>query len=147
MQTDFWSWLGTVGITGATALAAAYGLFKFTGEKWLSAKFGEQLEKFKHAQQRELESLKLRINTTFDRTVKLHSSEFEVLPELWSRLVEALDYAMSFTSSFQRIANLDQMTELQFENFLEMSELSDFEKDELRKTPDRTDRHAKLQTW
>jgi hypothetical protein len=62
-------------------------LFKVLGEKWLNAKFEERLAQYKHAQQKEIEQLRFRINSLMDRTTKLHQHEFDVLPEAWSRLM------------------------------------------------------------
>ena len=89
--------ISTLGITAVGAAGAAYLLFRHLGDNWLAGKFNERLEAFKHAQQQQLEQLRLRINTTFDRTVKLHANEFEVLPELWGRLNEAFDHASGLT--------------------------------------------------
>jgi protein-S-isoprenylcysteine O-methyltransferase Ste14 len=42
---------GTVIAVGGGAAAIAFALFRIFGEKWLSAKFNERLEAYKHAQQ------------------------------------------------------------------------------------------------
>jgi len=86
-----------VGIGGATAFA----LFKLLAEKWLTAKFDERLAEYKHAQQKELEQLRFRINAMMDRTVKLHQREFDVVPETWSRLNDALNSVMALVSRVQ----------------------------------------------
>lgn len=147
MLTNVLSFLGTFGLTTAAAVAAAYAAFKVLSEKWLSKKFAEQLELFKHEQQRELESLRLRINTTFDRTVKLHASEFEVLPKIWHKMNEAMDYASSFTSSFQRLADLNRLNDAQLEDFLAKTVLTENEKEEVRRAADKTGKYAKLSQW
>jgi hypothetical protein len=50
---------------GAAVIAAiagfSYWLFKLFSEKWLSAKFHERLENYKHQQQKELEELRFKI--------------------------------------------------------------------------------------
>lgn len=132
--SDLPSLLSALGVTAVTAVAAAYGLFRYFGDKWLSAKFGERLESYKHAQQRELEQLKLTINTTFDRTVKLHGYEFDVLPELWTKLNTAFGSAIQFVSPLQSYPDLDRMNPKQFEEFLEKCGLDTWQKDELRAT-------------
>ena len=98
--------LGTIGLTVGLMVGTGYTLFRYLGDRWLSAKSSERLEAFKHAQQAQLEQLRLTINTTFDRTVKLHNHEFDVLPELWSRLNVAFGMAVSFVSPFQSHADL-----------------------------------------
>jgi hypothetical protein len=49
--------LSTLGITAVAAAGAAYILFRYLGDKWLTGKLSEGLEAFKHVQQRELEQL------------------------------------------------------------------------------------------
>jgi hypothetical protein len=105
------------------------------------------LEAFKHAQQQELEQLRLRINTTFDRTVKLHANEFEVLPELWARLNEAHNYVASLTSLGQEYPDLDRLSGPAFEHFLSESGLPDYQKDELRASKERTKDYQSKRFW
>jgi hypothetical protein len=87
-----WEWtksvlavLGLSGITIGSAVAVAYGLFKWLGEKWIDQKFEKQMESYKTEQSRELERLRHRIIAVFDRTIRLHGKEYEVLPDLWGR--------------------------------------------------------------
>lgn len=71
-----------LGAGGGVAIVA-YALLRFFGEKWMNAKFEERLAAFKHAQEKELEELRYKINALLDRTVKLHQKEFDVIPEAW----------------------------------------------------------------
>jgi hypothetical protein len=81
--TDILAAIGALIVGSGTIGAIAFGLFKVLGEKWLNAKFEERLAEYKHAQQKEIEQLRFRINSLMDRTTKLHQHEFEVLPEAW----------------------------------------------------------------
>jgi hypothetical protein len=85
--------LSAIGFGGIAAVS--YWLFKLFSEKWLNTKFQERLESYKHEQQKELEQLRFKINALMDRTTKLHQREFDVLPEAWSRLVDAHDHVFS----------------------------------------------------
>jgi hypothetical protein len=139
--------LGTIGVTIVGLTGAAYGLFRLLGDKWLTAKFDERLESYKHEQQRQLEQLRFRINTLFDRTVKLHQREFDVLPDLWAKLNDAFGYVMAFVSPLQSHADLDNMSAAHLEDFLAKSDLAEFQKAELRAGKDKTQRHAKIRFW
>lgn len=81
--------IGTVVVAGGGLSAIAYGLFRFFGERWLNTKFEERLAAYKHAQQKELEHLRLEINSLLDRNVKLHQKEFDILPQAWSLFNDA----------------------------------------------------------
>jgi hypothetical protein len=145
--TSILATLGAFGISVLGLTGAAYGLFRYLGDKWLTAKFNERLESYKHEQQRQLEQLRYRINTLFDRTVKLHQHEFDVLPELWAKLNEAFGYASSFVSPLQSYPDLDRMTPAHLDDFLAKSDMADFQKDELRSGTDKTRRHMKIRFW
>jgi len=142
--------IGTVssvfGVIGV-GIAAAFALFKVLGEKWLTAKFEERLAAYKHMQQRELEELKGKINALMDRTTKLHQREFEVLPEVWGRLVSAHRTVTAVISPFQSTHDLDRMQEPQFEDFVTRCTLAQWQKDELRNSTSRTDYYFKAHGW
>src|SRR3981189_966761 len=125
--------IGGVLIAGGVLTTAAFGLFRLFGEKWLSARFDQQLAAFKHAQQKEIEELRYKISALLDRAVKLHQREFEVLPEAWSRLNDAYGIALSVISPFQQYPDLDGISGNQLEVFLESSSLQKWEQEELRK--------------
>ncbi len=139
--------LGYLGVTVLTGAAAAYGLFRWLGDKWLSNKFNERLESYKHDQQRELEHLRARINTLLDRTVKLHQQEFDVLPEVWERLNEAYGHMMDLTSRLQSYPDLDRMGDAQLEDFLGSSDLREHQKAELRTGNSKVQRYAEMRFW
>ena len=84
--------LTTISFAGIWALATH--MSKRFGEKWLDSKFDEKLQALRHAHDKELEDLRFKIATLLDRATKLHSREFEVLPESWSRLNDAFWQAM-----------------------------------------------------
>lgn len=138
--------LGAVG--GVSALVgAAYALLRYLSDKWISAKFQERLEAFKHAQQREVEGLRFQINGLLDRAVKLHTQEFEALPALWSRLNQSFWYVSDFVGAIQRHADLDRMSKAQFDEFLEKSDLDVWQKDEVRSAAEKNDVYRGHKFW
>jgi len=136
-----------VGALAAALAAFAYWLFKLFAEKWLSARFNERLEDYRHAHGRELEKLKLQINTLMDRTIKLHQFEFDVLPEAWKRLNLAFSHTASFVSPMQSFSDLNRMGVAEREHFITNSELYDWEKDQLRSSADPNGLYPKLIFW
>lgn len=142
-----WATLGLLGITLLGATGLAYWLFQRFSEKWLVQRFDKQLEDHKHAQQRELEQLKVRINAAIDRTTKLHQFEFEALPKLWAAATAAFGEVWRFVSPFQTHPDLDRMNPLELDHFLTNSKLADYQKDQLRTGPDKATRHAKMFLW
>lgn len=135
--------LGWVILYGGSIAAAAYGIFRLFGETWLKSKFDRQLEALKSGQEQELERLRFRINTLFDRATKLHQSEFEVLPEMWNRLVMAHNAIGVFTNEFQQYPDLGRMSHVELDEYLEGTVLKPSEKDAIRQSQQRTNEYIK----
>ena len=135
-------------ILGSGAISAiAFGLFKVLGEKWLNAKFEERLAEYKHAQQKEIEQLRFRINALMDRTTKLHQHEFDVLPEAWSRLNDAFAQTSVLVSPIQSYPDLNRMTEEHINEYLKNTPLQEWEKAELMAQTDKTKFFMKRIFW
>jgi hypothetical protein len=124
--------LEILGFVVGLAVLLSYFLFKTLGSKWLETKFQERLERFRHAQNRELEELRLKINTLFDRTTRLHQREFEVMPEAWAKLNDAFYKTMALVSPFQQYPDLAHMSTEHFSEFVDSCHLGSWEKNELK---------------
>ena len=135
------------GVAATAIVGMAFWFFRLLSEKWLDAKFNERLENYRHSQQRELEKLRFSINTLMDRTTKLHQHEFDILPQVWSNLVEAFGNIQSFVSPLQQHADLDNMGDAQFEEFLSKSDLFEWQKVQLKEGRDRNSLYFKMKFW
>lgn len=129
----FLKWIASV------ILASGFILWviKTYSEKWIANKFNQNLEKFKHAQQKEIERIKFQISSMTDRAIKFHNYEFEILPKLWENLSISHGAVSTVVSSFQQYPDLTRMTTAQFEAFMEKCALEDWQKDELRQSGDK----------
>lgn len=129
----------TIGKAVVAVVAAGGGIWlilwlamKTFGEKWLNSQFAKRLAEFQHAKDVEMENVRYRINSIFDRAVRLHQAEFEVAPEMWSRAKTAYDRARILTSRGQTFEDVGRMNGPQLEDFLKHSPLREWQKDELR---------------
>jgi hypothetical protein len=138
---------GLSALTFGSLFFAAVAAIKWFGETWVASKFSERLEAFKHAQQREIEQLKFQINASMDRAVKLHQREFETLPEAWSTLVTAFNSVKAFTHAFQSYADVGKMSDLELSEFLDDTDLSKIQKDDVRNSGDRNKAYQKAVFW
>ncbi|WP_438751996.1 hypothetical protein [Pararhizobium sp. O133] len=129
--------LGAAGLSIAVVIGSAYGIFKFLGEKWITQKFSEQLEAYKSEQTRELERLRHRINGVFDRTKRLHDREFELLPDIWAKLVDAKSWAGGYLAAFQQYANVDLMDDERLDEFLNGTKFSEAQKRDVKNASDK----------
>jgi hypothetical protein len=147
-----WEWmkatlalLGLAGLTVGSTAAAAYGLFRLLGEKWIDQKFEKQLEAYKTEQSRELERLRHNINAVFDRTIRLHSKEFEVLPDLWGKLVEAHGWAWSYIMPLQSYPDIGRMDNEELEEFLAGKEFSNAQKRDIAASSEKLKTYIDIQ--
>ncbi|MQX70111.1 hypothetical protein [Sinorhizobium meliloti] len=142
-----WEWgkstlalLGLGGVTVGGAAAVGYGLFKWLGEKWIDQKFKKQMETYKIEQSRELERLRHKINGVFDRTIRLHTKEFEVLPDLWGKLVEAHAWGANYISALQEYADVGRMDDEELEEYLAGTTFMEVQKRDIRDAPNGSER-------
>jgi hypothetical protein len=129
------------------AVGLAYGAFHLFGVKWLESKFAERLATFKHAQAKEIEEVRFRISSIFDRLTKLHQKEFEVLPEAWARLYRAFWKASSLLAFVVSRPDLNRMNEAHRNEFLQSSELMEWQKEEVRKASDKNKCYEECIKW
>lgn len=129
------AWIVALLLGGGTVTAFAFWLFKLFGDKWLTNKFAERLEAFKHDQQKEIEHLRFEISKLFDRTTKLHQREFEVVPKAWDHLADSYHEVRGVIASFRTYPDFERMSDEHTEEFLASSSLEKWQQDELRKKP------------
>jgi len=146
MWETIWSLLAALGglvVAGGVLTSAAFWLFKKFGEQWLKSRFAQQLEAFKHAQQKEIEEQRYKINALLDRAVKLHQREFDVLPDAWARLNDTYGTALSVVSPIQGYPDPDHMSGPELDAFLSSSELEKWKQDELKAQENKFDYYRK----
>jgi hypothetical protein len=140
---NVFSTIGALLVAGGGGAVATWLFLKLFAERWLNSKFERQLQSYKHAQEREIEELRFRINSLFDRKTKLHQREFEIVPEAWGRLVEAHAHVKAFTSYMQSYPDVNRMNPAQFEEFLKDSKLATWQQTELRASGDKNKYYQK----
>lgn len=104
-------WLQNAAISLASGALGAGGLLKLFGERWLADRSAQRLDADRHERGKELEDLKARINRQFDRVTKLSQREFEVLPEIWGKLVDAYEGAETALERVISHADLSRMND------------------------------------
>ena len=136
-----WNVLGVLGLVFTAAGISAYLAFRYLGAKWLDTKFSERLESYKHAQQRELEALRFKINGLIERASKIYGKEYEHLPNLWFDLNTAFGSTHGLLGGLRFLPNLDMMNDQELEEFLNQADLREWQKIEFR------DSRNKVRHW
>jgi hypothetical protein len=147
MGEEILQFLGKVLAYGGGGAAAAYLVFTFLGKKWIDSWFAERLETTKHELDKELEKTRYQINSLFNRVTKIHEKEFEVLPEAWHKMQDALGRTSSFTSLFQQYPDINKMSPSALQEFLAKSILHEFEKQELLQAGDKLSYYQDKMFW
>ena len=126
-----------VGVSAGIGGAVAYWVFTTLGREWFDANFRARLGKYRHAQEKELERLRLKISNVHDRIIELRERELEVIPQAWSLLTDAVQKTMHLTGPQAYCPDLNTMTIPQLEQFLARCSLAAWEKDELKLQADK----------
>ena len=80
---------------------------------------------------------KYKINSLFSRVSKIHEKEFEVLPEIWSKLHDAKDIISALVSPYQENPNFNSMNENEIKKSLENSKFPEHQIEELINSSDK----------
>lgn len=134
-------------LVGGGSIVILFGFIKWFGQKWFANQFDESLEEFKREQSEILEHYRYQINSQFNRIVKIHDKEFEVLPKAWHLLNDSYGHLMSIANLFQQWPDLNRYSPEQLDSFLEKCELQDFQKEELRLQNDKIEYYKTAAYW
>ena len=124
--------LGTVALYGGGSAALAYGIFKHLGKGWIDARFSERLEAFKHEQAKEIQRMKIEVESVLSGSLKLQEREFSILPEAWKKMDDAYGLTQWLTSPMQQHPALNRLSDIELEEFLATSDLQESQKSSVR---------------
>lgn len=131
---QFLRFLGEVVLYGGGSATVAFLLFQYLGKGWIDARFAERLEAFKHEQAKELQRMKIEVESLLSGALKIQEREFTVLPDAWHRLNEAYSLTTWLVSPMQQYPSVGKMNDMELEEFLAGSELTETQKDRIRST-------------
>jgi len=146
-QSDFWGVIGQIFTIITGAVGVAYGLFKYFGKKWLDNLFEEKLIELQHQQDIQMEQYRFEINSLFNRIIKVHEKEFEVLPTIWDKLQNALGRVMNLTNPFQEYPDLNHINQDELEDFLDNVDFSTSQKKKIIEAADKNQIYLELIFW
>lgn len=123
---------GEVALYGGGSAAVAFFLFRHLGKGWIEAQFAERLEAFKHEQAKELQRLKVEVDSLLSGALKIQDREFTVLPEAWHKLNDAYSLTGWIVSPFQEYPAISRMFDDELDEFLDASELLETQRSRVR---------------
>lgn len=141
------SLLGQIIAYGGGGAVIGFFLFKYLGQAWIENKFKERLEQARHEQALEIQRLRVEIDSLLSGAIKLQDRDFEVLPTAWAKLYEANAQIISLVSPMQQYADVDRMNDVQLDEFLEKTEFTPSQQDEVRKAHRKSDVYMDIVFW
>ncbi|MGJ7491436.1 hypothetical protein [Variovorax sp. ZT4R33] len=131
-------------------LTAAWQAFKHLTSKWLENRFAEKLKKIEQQHDMALRHLQSSIDRELDRARKLNAQEFDTLDEGWAILHDAYWRTRDATGRGRRDYQFEAMSEGQAAQFIESSELEEWQKQEIHvinEAAERTAYYRKAMGW
>jgi hypothetical protein len=119
LASAFWQLLAA----GGGGALLALGLLKFFGQKWLDTSITRGLESQRHSNVRELEELKFDFQRNFDRRSRIIQIELEVIPKIWSLLLDATNKTKSAQARFRMYSDLERLSEAELVEWLKAAKV------------------------
>jgi hypothetical protein len=144
---SFWGFVTGLITYGGGATAISYFIFQFMGKSWLENKFAKELEEFRHEKTKEIEKLKIEIQSLLSGKLKLQDRDFNVLPEAWNMLNQAQKKLASTVSPYQQYPDLKTLNRSDLNVFLREQDLANITKRRIRTASDPSKEYVDAITW
>lgn len=146
-MVEFWQVILSILSAGGIGAAAAVGLCKRFGERWIDNRFDERLQQHKHEQDKEIQRLRAEIDSMLSGTIKLQERDFQILPEAWQLLHESYGRAESIVHPLQEIPDIAHLSEDKLSEFLDNSWLTETQKKDIIASTNRNKLYQELNFW
>jgi hypothetical protein len=93
---------------GAVLVLAA---LKFFGQRLVDASIARGMESLRHRNIREIEEMKFDFQKSFDRRTRIIQIELEIVPKIWSLLLEATNKTKAAQARFRMGADLERLSD------------------------------------
>jgi hypothetical protein len=148
MAAELYPWI-VAGIGGAAGsfLTALLLLIPKIGETFFKARLDRALESYKAEQNREMESLRERMNHIGDRGRRSNENEFIALRSLWEKFMEAYYSTYSAIVNFIQFPPLNTMADDRIAEFLTNNEFDAGAVRDILASTDREKSFSRALTW
>lgn len=100
------------------------GLLKFLGQKWIDSAIARGMESLRHQNIREIEEMKFDFQRNFDRRTRIIQVELEIVPKIWSLLLEATNKTKAAQARFRMGIDLGRLSEEDLISWLSETKIS-----------------------
>ena len=119
-------WIGQAILNAIIFISILFLFLRFFLKNWIKYQFNKNLEQAKSE-----------ISFYATERLSLHNKEYEVFPEIWSRLIDAEVSLQAALMEFRTMPDLNSMEDDNFKKWLGRIDLEDDEKDAMLEADDR----------
>jgi hypothetical protein len=94
------------------------GILKFFGQKWIDSSIARGMESLRHKNIREIEEMKFEFQKNFDRRTRIIQFELEIIPKIWSLLLDATNKTKAAQARFRMHTDLTRLSEMELVDWL-----------------------------
>jgi len=139
------SWvLQTIASSGVAILGFLVLRSTALGERLFSHHLERKIADLKHSQNEAIESLRAKLAHTGDRGRRANEKEFDALSSVWDSFVDAFLKANQAVVSYLSFPDLDQLSPDDLAAFLETSELSAPQRQQVAEAAKKVDMYSKI---
>ena len=124
--------LGRFFVYGVPAVGIFWLIFQKAVDRWVDAHFAKKQKQFEHDQAKELQRLKVKIDTVIQGALRLQEREFKLLPEAWEKISEAFGLAMWLSAPFQQYPSIQSLNASELDEYLEKSDFFETQKKKIK---------------
>lgn len=143
MIPDIWQLIFNAVGGGTVALAVC----AFFGRKWVEHRFNTLVNNHRHAQEKEIQRLRIEIESLLSGALMIQQKEFEILPKVWDSFNNTYRHIRGFTVPFMQVANLDTLGSQALEEFLAGTKLTASQKEQVMASDHKISTYEDMAFW
>jgi hypothetical protein len=128
----------TVAAGGGAALIT-FILLQYLGKKWLDDRFSNRLNELRHEQNKEVERLRIEIQTLLNGALRVQQNEFEIFPTLWEMINRAFGLVQESCAPKYRNFMISHLLDEEFNDLLNELTFTESERRLLEKSANKDD--------
>jgi hypothetical protein len=97
-------------LAGGGGALLVLAILKFFGQRFVDASITRGMETLRHRNIREIEEMKFDFQRSFDRQTRIVQIEIEIIPKIWSLLLDAVNKTKAAQARFRMVSDLSGLS-------------------------------------
>ena len=119
-------------VIGGVSVGVFWVVFQKAVERWVDGHFAKRQKEFEHELAKDLQRLKVKMDTVIQGALRLQEREFKLLPEAWEKISEAFGLTMWLAAPFQQFPSVQGLTESELDEYLSKSDYLESQKEKIK---------------